>query len=437
MRICVYEDRHIRGLEPLTLTRPACDLLCGLTSLLEKQIRYFVATVVGHLCRPLVADLLRDREPSSAINDTPWLRSAPTVLVNARWLPPPRPEITTLSQPRRHSLVRSASAFMDAPYIGTAQGAVAFAMLDFRHLEAVSLTTLDDCLDDWASSLPTREVGGTVIGRPWELIDCNGEEIAHDFEASCDPTDVGFHPTGFAVVGHADRLLIDPGAHVDPMVVADTTHGPVVIGPDAVVHAFTRLEGPCAIGAGTIVHGAQVRGGTTFGPHCRIGGEIESSIILGYTNKYHEGFLGHSYLGEWVNLAAGTHTSDLRCDYRPVSVLVDGAEVPTGRIKIGAIVGDHVKSGLGVLLDCGSSVGPFSQLMPTGTFAPREIAACTRVGPRGAKRLADADRLLTSADRAMRRRGRGLTPALESVYRAAMRGDDAGPGDVLPLRRSA
>jgi UDP-N-acetylglucosamine diphosphorylase/glucosamine-1-phosphate N-acetyltransferase len=334
-------------------------------------------------------------------------------------------------------MTRSGNPFADAPYICTAHGAVAFVMLDTPQLEAVSSTTLDNCLNDWSHSLPSREVGGTVLNRPWELIDHNGDEIAHDFEASCDPTDVGFHPTGFAVVGHADRLLIDSSAQVDPMVVADTTHGPVVIGPDAVVHAFTRLEGPCAVGAGTIVHGAQVRGGTTFGPHCRIGGEIESSIVLGYSNKYHEGFLGHSYIGEWVNLAAGTSTSDLRCDYRPVSVSIGGVDVPTGRTKVGAIIGDHVKTGLGVLLDCGTSIGPFSQVLPTGSFAPREIVACTRVGPGGVKRLTDAERLLTSADTTMRRRGRGLTPALDSIYRAAMRSDDTGPGDVLPMRRSA
>jgi UDP-N-acetylglucosamine diphosphorylase/glucosamine-1-phosphate N-acetyltransferase len=437
MRICVYEDRHIRGLHPLVLTRPTCDLLCGLTTLLEKQVRYFAATVVGHLCRPIVADLIRSREPAAPINDAPWLRSAPTVLVNARWLPPPRPWLTLFPQSRHHLMTRSGNPFADAPYISTAHGAVAFVMLDTPQLEAVSSTTLDNCLNDWAHSLPSREVGGTVLSRPWELIDHNGNEIAHDFEASCDPTDVGFHPTGFAVVGHADRLLIDSSAQVDPMVVADTTHGPVVIGPDAVVHAFTRLEGPCAVGAGTIVHGAQVRGGTTFGPHCRIGGEIESSIVLGYSNKYHEGFLGHSYIGEWVNLAAGTSTSDLRCDYRPVSVPIGGVEVPTGRMKIGAIIGDHVKTGLGVILDCGTSIGPFSQVLPTGSFAPREIAASTRVGPGGVKRLTDAERLLTAADTAMRRRGRGLTPPLDSIYRAAMRSDDAGPGDVLPLRRSA
>jgi len=432
MRICVYEDRHVRGLEPLTLTRAAADLLCGLTTLLEKHVRYFAAAGVGHLCRPVVADLLRERDPAAAVNDPVWLRGAPTVLVNARWVPPARPRPNP--SPRRHMLARSPNPFADAPYLGTAGGKVAFAVLDPRRLQDVSPTNLDECLDDWAQSLPVREVGGAVVARPWELVDLNGEQIARDFEATCDPTDVGFHPDGFAVVGHADRLFIDPSARVDPMVVADTTGGPVFIGPDAVVHAFTRLEGPCAVGTGTVLHGARVRAGTTFGPQCRVGGEVECSVVLGHTNKYHEGFLGHSYVGEWVNLAAGTHTSDLRCDYQPVSVPVDGAEVSTGRTKVGALIGDHAKTGLGVLLNCGTVIGPFAQVLPTGTFAPRDIPAFARVGPGGMKELADADRLFATADLVMRRRGQGLTPALEAVYRAAARRAD--PTAVLPMRRT-
>jgi UDP-N-acetylglucosamine diphosphorylase/glucosamine-1-phosphate N-acetyltransferase len=435
MRICVYEDRHVRGLEPLVLTRPVGDLLCGLTTLGEKQVRYFAATAVGHLCRPVMADLVRARDPHARVNDPAWLRGASTVLVNARWVPP-RARHAPPPIARRHLITRAPNPFADAPYLGTANGAVAFAVLDQKHLEAVSPATLDDCLAEWARSLPTREVGGTVVGRPWELIDLNGPQIERDFEATCDPTDVGFHPTGFAVVGHADRLLIDPTAQVDPMVVADTTHGPVVIGPHAVVHAFTRLEGPCAVGAGTVLHGAQVRAGTSFGPQCRIGGEVECSIVLGYSNKYHEGFLGHSYLGEWVNLAAGTHTSDLRCDYGPVTVPIDGAEVPTGRTKVGSIVGDHVKTGLGVLLNTGTAVGPFAQVLPSGGFAPRDIPAFARVGPGGAKVMTDVDRLLVVADTAMRRRGQALTPALDAVYRAVARRGEPG-GGVLPLRRSA
>jgi hypothetical protein len=209
-----------------------------------------------------------------------------------------------------------------------------------------------------------------------------------------------------------------------------------VIGPGAVVHAFTRLEGPCAVGAGSVVLGAKVRAGTSIGPGCRVGGEVECSILLGHANKYHEGFLGHSYLGEWVNLAAGTHTGDLRCDYRPVTVPVGGREVPTGRLKVGSVVGDHAKTGLGVLLNCGTVIGPFAQVLPGAGFAPREIPGFTRAGAGGLKELADVDGVLAVADLVMRRRGAELTPALEAVYRevAARRGGTAG---VLPLRRTA
>jgi UDP-N-acetylglucosamine diphosphorylase/glucosamine-1-phosphate N-acetyltransferase len=424
MRICIYEDRHVRGLEPLTLTRPASDLLCGLTTLAEKHVRHFGATAVGHLCRPAVGELLRARDPFAPVNDPVWLRGAPTVLVNARWVPPALPRGET------------ANPFAPGPHVATAAGEVAYAVLDTPRLPAVAVATIDDCLDDWIQSLPAREVGGAVANRPWDLVDLNAAEIARDFEAACDPTDVGFHPTGFAHVGPADRLFIHPTARIDPMVVADTTGGPVVIGPDAVVQAFTRLEGPCAVGAGSVVLGAKVRAGTSIGPHCRVGGEVECSILLGHANKYHEGFLGHSYLGEWVNLAAGTHTGDLRCDYRPVTVPIDGREVSTGRTKVGSVVGDHAKTGLGVLLNCGTVIGPFAQVLPGGGFAPRDIPAFTRAGGGDLKELADVNGLLAVADVVMRRRGQSLTPALEAVYReiAARRGGSAA---VLPLRRSA
>jgi UDP-N-acetylglucosamine diphosphorylase/glucosamine-1-phosphate N-acetyltransferase len=406
MRVCLYEDRRVADLDPLTTTRPPSDLLCGLTTLGEKQAAHFAATAVGFLGRPVIADLVRERSPDTPANDVRWLRSAPTVLVNARWLPP--------DQPAPSFLALSA----DGQLLGTCDGEVAYAVLDTDRLQAVSPDTLDDCLDNWARTLPGREVGGDLIRRPWELVDRNADQIDRDFAATADPPGAGFHPTGFALVGPADRLLIDPTARIDPMVVADTTGGPVVIGAGAVVRAFTRLEGPCVVGEGTHLNGAAVRAGTTLGPHCRVGGEVECSVVLGYSNKAHDGFLGHSYLGEWVNLAAGTTTGDLRNDYRPITV----GDVPTGRVKVGSFVGDHVRTGLGVLLNCGSVIGPFAGLLPTGTLAPREVPAFARVGPDGVTRDADLGKLLATADTVMRRRGRGLTPALEAVYRAAAAG---------------
>lgn len=427
MRICLYEDRRAADLYPLTLTRTPSELLCGLTTLGEKQIRHFAPEVVGRLCRPALAEWLRTREGGSPVNDPTWLRSAPTVLVNSRWLPP-------------HGFSPSHRVmFADGPYIATADGEIAYAVLDTRRLQSVAPETVDDCLLDWAQTLPCREVGGTVINRAWELLDHNGDELAHDFEVTCDPTEAGYHPTGFALVGHADRLFIHPSARVDPFVVADTTRGPVVIGEGAVVTAFTRLEGPCGIGAHTHVLGTKIRAGTTIGPHCRVGGEVECSIVLGYSNKYHDGFLGHSYVGEWVNIAAGTITGDLRCDYRPISVPINGTAVPTGRTKIGSLFGDHAKTGLGVLLDCGSTIGAFAQVLPTGTFAPREVPSFHRAGSDGLKEL-DANRLIATADVAMRRRGRELTPQLEAAYRTLTGNGAPGASEApvtLPLRKIA
>ena len=412
MRICFFEDRHAADLAPLTLTRPASDLLCGLSSLGDKLARHFAASTVGHLVRPLLADVIHARDPSVPVNHPVWLRAAPTVLVNGRWLPP----------------TQLAEAFSE-PFIGLCDGEVAFAALDPRRLSAISPTTIDDCLGDWAQALPTREVGGRMIRRPWDLIELNAEQIVRDFEPSG-----GWIRPGLALVGPAARLSIDPSATVEPMVVADTTNGPVVIGPGAVVKAFTRLEGPCAVGAGTHLLGANIRAGTTLGPQCRVGGEVECIIIQGFSNKAHDGFLGHSYVGEWVNLAAGTTTSDLRNDYAAISVPMNGIEVPTSRMKVGSFVGDHTKTGLNVLLNCGTVIGAFACLLPTGQYAPREVPSFSRVGPSGVKANTAPEKLLATADTVMRRRGRELTPALESLYRA-LAGVEAG--EDVAVRRAA
>ena len=407
MRICLFDDRRTADLGPLTLTRPASDLLCGLTSLGEKQTRYFGAGVVGRVCRPVLADWLQARDPFTPANDPDWLRSGPTILVNSRWLAP--------SQPTR---LAGAEVIGNGPAIGMCVGEVAYAVLDTRHLRALAPTTLDDCLADWSLSLPTNEAGGKMIRYPWELVDYNPDQIRADFDAIRPPTGAGPLPPGFALVGPADRLFLHASARIDPMVVADTTNGPIWVGPGAVVGAFTRLEGPCVIGAGTHLLGAKVRAGTTLGPHCRIGGEVECSIVQGYSNKYHDGFLGHSYVGEWVNIAAGTSTGDLRCDYQPISVRLGGEVIPTGRVKVGSVIGDHTRTGLGVLLNCGTVIGAFASLLPTGQLAPRDIPSFARFGPTGLSIDPNIDAALTTAGVVMQRRGRELTPELRAVYRA-------------------
>jgi UDP-N-acetylglucosamine diphosphorylase/glucosamine-1-phosphate N-acetyltransferase len=422
MRICIFEDRHTADLEPLTLTRPASELLCGLDSLQAKQSRHFAAEVTGFLGRSAVAAVLRERDPVTPANSPAWLRAAPTVMVNARWLPPPS----------------GARLFASGPSAAVCDGELAFAVLDSRRLQTLTPDTVNDVLADLVQTLPSREVAGHMIRRPWELVRLNADQLTTDFEQR-NPNVDGAHPAGLALVGPANRLFVHPSAKIDPFVVVDTTKGPVWLGPDCVITAFTRLEGPCAIGAGTHLLGAKLRG-VTLGPHCRVGGEVECSIVQGFSNKYHDGFLGHSYVGEWVNLAAGTITGDLRFDYRAITMKSAGESIPTGEMKIGSIIGDHVRTGLGVLLDCGTTVRPFSQILPTGTLAPRNIPAFTRIGSDGMRPITDVDAVLRSSAIAMGRRGRDLTPALASLYRGIAATGEAVPQATRPpleLRKSA
>jgi UDP-N-acetylglucosamine diphosphorylase/glucosamine-1-phosphate N-acetyltransferase len=218
------------------------------------------------------------------------------------------------------------------------------------------------------------------------------------------------------VVGPREKLWIDPTARIEPLTVVDTTAGPVVVEREAVVTAFTRLEGPCGIGPGTQVLGAKIRGGTTLGPQCRIGGEVEASIVQGFSNKYHDGFLGHSYLGEWINLGAGTHNSDLRNDYGPVTITVNGRKVATGLRKVGCFLGDHTKSGLGTLLNTGTNAGVFCNLLPGGLL-PKYVPSFCSWWNGALTDRAELAELLQTAATAMQRRGGELTAAHAALYR--------------------
>ncbi len=192
-----------------------------------------------------------------------------------------------------------------------------------------------------------------------------------------------------ALVGPSDRLSIHESARIDPYTVFDTTNGPITIGPGVIVQPFTRIEGPCFIARDTQLFRANLRGGVSLGPNCRIGGEVEEAIVHGHSNKYHEGFLGHAYVGEWVNLGAITSNSDLRNDYGEVFVPLGGDPVGTGQAKVGCFLGDHTRTGLGSMMNTGTAVGVMCNILPAGPLcrstSPRSPPSST-AGSRPASR---------------------------------------------------
>jgi UDP-N-acetylglucosamine diphosphorylase/glucosamine-1-phosphate N-acetyltransferase len=257
-----------------------------------------------------------------------------------------------------------------------------------------------------------------LVSFPWQLIEFNLDVIADDFSR-------------MPFRGQAEDCVVYPGVHVvDPDrvvlgekcviragAVLDATDGPIVIADHAVVMPNAVIAGPCYVGSRTIVNaGARILGGTSIGAVCKIGGEVSETIFAAYTNKQHDGFIGNSYVGEWVNLGAATNNSDLKNNYSAVRMWCAGSERETGRQFLGLLMGDHTKTGINTLFNTGTVVGfncnVFSSEMPA-KFIP---SFSWGHGEKMARY--DLDRAMHTAAVAMERRDVRFTPAHRDLFQA-------------------
>ncbi|MBL9149147.1 MAG: hypothetical protein JNM94_10690 [Phycisphaerae bacterium] len=219
-----------------------------------------------------------------------------------------------------------------------------------------------------ASQLPkgVRATPSThhALERPWHVLDGLAASIAADIAALattpgyCTLPDAPANPLVGRMGSHP--VVVHETASIAPYVVFDASAGPIHVGPKATIRPFSVLSGPCSIGAGsTVADRSLIKANTTCGPQCRLGGEIGGTSIAGYSNKTHDGHLGDSILGSWVNLGAGTDNSNLLNTYGEVPIRLDpeGPRERTGRIFFGAVIGDHVKCAIGTRLMTGTVLG--------------------------------------------------------------------------------
>ena len=220
---------------------------------------------------------------------------------------------------------------------------------------------------------------------------------------------------------NVDRILTGRNCEFAPGIVLDASKGPIIIEANVQIMAHSFIQGPCHIGNGSIIKaGAQIYSGTVIGPHCKIGGEVEQSIFHGYANKQHQGFVGHSYCGEWVNLGALTTTSDLKNTYGEIDVFLRGNRVQTGLTFLGALIGDHTKTAIGTCLSTGTVIGINSSIHDIGAFPPKEISSFSW----GTKKSEDAinyiyelDKALAIAEIVMNRRGKTITNSQKQLFK--------------------
>ncbi|MBM3332509.1 hypothetical protein FJY68_11790 [candidate division WOR-3 bacterium] len=390
--ICIYEGDGLERLSPLCDLRPAFDLRCGRFTLLEKYRRLYPDEPVFLWVRDEVAGIAAEAHHNCRVN----------------------------TNPRQGRLFLSATAILDEPV--SAKGPESVLMAGD---EVVGFRVCAECVAELSSvrglraDLAEEQVRARVVKWPWDLVEYNAAELLEEAEVRRQKSEGrrqasgrGRIERGAMVVGDRRKLHLEPGSRAWPETVISTETGPVFIDMDAVVRPGSFVEGPCYVGPGTVIDGAKVRPGCSFGPRCRIGGEVETSVFQGHANKHHEGFIGHAFVGEWVNLGAMTTNSDLKNAYQPVQVSWQGKTIDTDLLKVGCFIGDHAKTAIGTLLNTGTRVGTFANWFEPG-LSPKEVPAFAW----GSEARWPLGHVLSNARKVMARRDVTLSPAYEQALR--------------------
>ncbi len=402
--IVVFEDGGFQDLYPLTYWRPTWDLRVGYRSLSESMLPDEAIGSVHYSCREMLAEVVAERS-GRPVNAAP--ASERVLFLNGRLLSAdPIP----------------VDAMRDAP-VPSAQWwgrDLAIVLADRALAEQLTPEVLLDWkrVADLLADVPS--VGFVdeprLVRYPWDLVGANPMMLWAGWRRAGAPALIEGRLCEGAHLLNRAAIHVGAGSTIKPGVVLDAENGPIHIGRHVTVCPNVSIEGPCFIGDGSYIQpGAVLRGGMSIGRMSKVGGELEYSIIHGFSNKQHDGFLGHAYVAEWVNLAADTVNSDLKNTYGTVRVPINGVEVESGQMFVGLTIGDHAKTGIGQMFATGSVVG-FGSNVASCTFAPKFVPSFTWVTDSRMARY-DLECCLKVARRVMARRGVSLTEAEERLFR--------------------
>lgn len=374
----LYDDATAREFAPFALTRPAGELRAGAALTRERWMRALALPAAGVIAAPWLRQFAEFDAPPAATGQL----AAGTWLVNARCAPRLDP----------WTLASDAHTITCAGRVAAVRLAAAVSVAD---LAAGTVP-----LEELAAGGPQAavEIAGWWLEHVWDIVAMLPAMLAADAAALLPALP---DARGIAVRGaHAVHVAAD--ATIEPYIVADTTVGPVVIERGAHVMAFTRLVGPCVIGAGSTVMGGRLAC-CSIGPSVKVSGEMSVTVMIGHANKGHDGFIGHSVIGRWANLGAGTITSNLKNSYGEVSLWTPRGVQRTGQQFLGSLIGDHAKTGIGTRLSTGSVLGAAANVF--GTRMPPKLVPAFAWGDGEPWETFALDRFLVVAARVMGRRG--------------------------------
>jgi UDP-N-acetylglucosamine diphosphorylase/glucosamine-1-phosphate N-acetyltransferase len=386
MHVLLFDDPAIRPhLLPLTFTRPVAALRCGILTLAEKWQRHLAAPTVGYLTQPY----LQAKFPAGEV-------AGPALVVNGAVCPD-------------GLLARQVLALTPG------QGLYCDEVLVAAHLADAGQVA--ELIQHGLREQVQVAEPVTVISRPWHLFLRNGVEIRRDFALLAQGRTS--QPVGDAhtIVYAPENIFIEQGVKIRAAIL-NAENGPIYLGKNAEVQEGAVLRGPLALCEGAVVNvGAKLRGDNTIGPYCKVGGEISNSILLGYSNKGHEGYLGNSVLGEWCNLGADTNTSNMKNNYAPVRLWSHAANrfVDTNQTFCGLVMGDHSKAGINTMFNTGTVVGVGANIFGAGY--PRNFIPSFSWGGASGFDTFKLDKFAEVAERVMSRRGLAYNAVEEDVIK--------------------
>ena len=361
INICIYEDNYYKQLLPLTYNRPVYDLLIGTNSILDKVNQFFNYANISLHCRNELKPTLKEKLPKNAINSIN--NGTPCLFINGRTIMTQSLYniLAQLNPAHNHLLLYKGHVI--ATYL---RGEELDNIINLLKKGPINNKTLYETLRKKAI---TKQLNHCLITQyPWDLIEYNKELINSDFIYKNKPGINKANTKPYVSIYNEDNLFIDTNTLIEDFVVLDATQGAIYIEKNVTILAHTRIEGPAFIGKNSIILGGSFKN-VSIGPYCKVAGEITETIIHGYTNKTHSGFIGNSYIGEWVNLGAGTTTSNLKNNYTSIDTIVDNKKTDTKLTIFGSIIGDYVKTSINTSLNTGTLIGLGSTLFNTGFHA--------------------------------------------------------------------
>jgi UDP-N-acetylglucosamine diphosphorylase / glucose-1-phosphate thymidylyltransferase / UDP-N-acetylgalactosamine diphosphorylase / glucosamine-1-phosphate N-acetyltransferase / galactosamine-1-phosphate N-acetyltransferase len=400
--VYLYDDARARAFQPFALTRPAGELRAGALLVRERWTCALGAAVSGHL----TAEHLRGfHEPGAAPVSDERTIAAGSWIANARFAPALALVQGSEETRRLVSDGQVAAVRLGAPIDASrlADGTLA--------LSSLALPSLGGDEDG------AVDVEGWWLHDVWDLV----RHLVPMLNADVPVIGRGPRMTEEALPPHVVRLgghpvYVEQGAVVEPMACFDTTAGPIVLRAGSHVQAFTRLVGPMYVGEGSTVTADRIEA-SSIGDTCKVHGELSNAILIGHANKGHAGFVGHSIFGRWVNLGAGTTTSNLKNTYGPVQLWTPEGVRETGMQFLGTLFGDHAKTGIGLHLTTGTVLGAGANVF--GTAMPPKVVAPFSWGEAGALSTYRVDKFLEVAARVMARRHVELREEAAAQLRAA------------------